>query len=75
MDIKLYPNPANNMVSIIGDNSYATAKIFDIGGSLLSNQLIIDNAISTAQLPNGIYIIELTDSNNKIVRVRVLIQH
>ena len=59
--ISIYPNPASNILFIDGLKHNSTASIFDINGKILINKQIINNQIDISSLPNGFYIIKITE--------------
>ncbi len=70
----IYPNPASNIVNIIGDN-IALVSIKDLSGRELltksgMNEKAIEINIST--LPKGSYLLKITKTNEKI-NIRLLI--
>ena len=69
--IKIYPNPANQIVNINSLNNIKDINIFNvIGQKVLSfNNLNTDNyEINISSLIKGIYFIEVIDNNNKILK-------
>lgn len=65
---KVYPNPANNVVTIQSGNAITAthAKIYDMGGKLLLSQKLTNsqsNMLSVAALPSGLYILNITGGN------------
>lgn len=65
----IYPNPADDVVTIQSGNSLqaATANIYDISGKLLLSKQFASgagtNTINTNALPAGLYIVDVTDTN------------
>ena len=62
--LKLYPNPANELINIQNQESSLDYAIFDINGKHISNGTILNNQISISHFRNGTYIIKLIDGNN-----------
>lgn len=65
---KVYPNPANNVVTIQSGNAITAthAEIYDMGGKLLLSQKLTNsqsNMLNVAALPSGLYILNITGSN------------
>jgi hypothetical protein len=75
-DILIYPNPADNEVSIelqqIGE--LKEIEIFDINGKLLKRQVLNNNKIVIEDLQNGIYFIKIFSNDNIIVK-KLVVQH
>ncbi|KAA3637010.1 MAG: T9SS C-terminal target domain-containing protein [Bacteroidetes bacterium] len=71
LEIKVYPNPFNETVTIeIGggyENEEVTFNLFDITGRLLRSQQFIGNKydFNRNQLPSGLYIFKLESSEGK----------
>jgi hypothetical protein len=53
--MKLYPNPANNMVTITGLVGTANVQIFDIQGRVVMNQNTTTNNLDVSGLVPGVY--------------------
>ena len=69
--ISIYPNPADNIISIDGD--YTTLDIYDVFGKLVYTTKN-DKTINTTQLQNGIYFIDADTENGNIVK-KIIISH
>ncbi|WP_276132477.1 PKD domain-containing protein [Polluticoccus soli] len=71
-EITIYPNPVSNKLTINGAAG-ATAELYNVMGSkVYSGKLSVDNAeISTASLPAGSYILQLTtaDGHRKTIKL------
>ncbi|WP_276132475.1 PKD domain-containing protein [Polluticoccus soli] len=71
-EISIYPNPVSNKLTINGAAG-ATAELYNVMGSkVYSGKLSADNAeISTAPLPAGSYILQLTttDGHRKTIKL------
>ncbi|MDX2360983.1 MAG: M14 family zinc carboxypeptidase [Crocinitomicaceae bacterium] len=81
MEVKTFPNPANEEVIISTSNvlNNGAVKVYDQGGKLVVNQVISEQAnkfvISTATLPQGMYTI-IIESNDVIAKpVKLAIVH
>ena len=77
--VKIYPNPAHNQLSIeIAEASaYICLRIFNTLGEcvLIQSQLENLNTLDLRNIPVGVYIIELIDSNGQGFRETVLISY
>jgi len=62
-ELKLYPNPANHTIILnqLISGSRRIATIYNVEGHLVKNMLLQGNSISVADLPNGGYIIKITN--------------
>ena len=63
--ISLYPNPADNIISI--DGKYITLDIYDVFGKLVYTTKN-DKTINTTLLQNGVYFIDADTENGNIVK-------
>ena len=77
---KIYPNPTGGKVSVeftdFKDNY--SLEIIDVNGKILSRYSLNKqiNIIELSNLPNGIYVLHITDSEgNQIGSERVVVQH
>jgi hypothetical protein len=72
LDIKVYPNPANESVTISGINE-GKVEIYNSFGQLLINSEIQGNStINTSNLKTGIYIIKI-ESNSEVKFEKIII--
>ena len=69
----LYPNPADNNVTITNLPSGSRIKIYDHTGHLILSTT--DNIISTAGYPSGLYIIHIVTPNGKTQNTKLTIIH
>ena len=63
--ISIYPNPADNIISI--DGKYITLDIYDVFGKLVYTTKN-DKTINTTLLQNGVYFIDADTENGNIVK-------
>ncbi|MBI9035568.1 MAG: T9SS type A sorting domain-containing protein, partial [Bacteroidales bacterium] len=71
LKMAIYPNPATNKIQIqipFKDNESYVARIFDIHGKMISNQMInqSDNQLNISELEKGMYMIQLTGNNRNL---------
>lgn len=64
--IKIYPNPVYSKLNIEG-NAITRISLYTIGGECI-NELSISKVISLESYPTGMYYLEITTSNSKIVK-------
>jgi PKD repeat protein len=75
----VYPNPANNLVSILFNNDLAnySVKLVDILGKeiVIRNNQKTNSSIDLKDLNEGIYFIIITDSNNNSFSKHIVVNH
>jgi len=66
-DINIYPNPANNIITLTGAKD-SKIQIHDISGKVLIKKTILSNIekIGVNNLNSGVYILRVTNSNETI---------
>lgn len=73
-NIAMYPNPANDMVIIDNIPENATIKVFDSIGKLVYNlQANQQITIDTAELSNGIYLVQIIADNQRIITKKLVV--
>jgi len=70
-ELTIYPNPSNNLIYIDGDYSDLTARIFDLNGKILAQE-IVKSEMNIFQLKNGVYFIELSNEINKKIHKLII---
>ena len=67
--LHIYPNPANEALHIDGVSTQTTFEIYSVVRELMqrNNLAIGDNIINVKMLPTGVYLLEMTGSDNKRV--------
>ncbi len=75
-EVAVYPNPANDRISIKASSNISSLKIIDINGRTLISQIpeVKQSQIISSGLPNGVYFIELI-IKNEMVRKKIIIHH
>ncbi|PLW99388.1 MAG: hypothetical protein C0593_03290 [Marinilabiliales bacterium] len=71
--IKIYPNPATDMLYIETSRDIERVEIYDIHGREISNTNNL--SISTTEFNNGIYILRFIMKNGDVETRKVIIQH
>ncbi|WP_298763511.1 LamG-like jellyroll fold domain-containing protein [uncultured Polaribacter sp.] len=61
-NIKLYPNPATQLLNISGAEMLS-AKVYDLSGRMIKSSNISNNTLDVSSFGNGLYIIEMKDRN------------
>lgn len=64
----IYPNPSSDKIYITGLNTKSEIKFFTITGKLIKS-LETQNEINISDLPKGVYIIELNDYKQKLIKL------
>lgn len=62
--IKLFPNPAHQMITIKG-GTMLTANVYDLSGRMIKTFTVNNNKLDVSSLSNGVYIIQMTDVHGK----------
>jgi hypothetical protein len=77
--ILIYPNPANNIITITFTNqSNVIFKLFDEKGSLVKSRLLqnMSNAVYTEDLPAGMYFYEIRNNTKELIQKgKLLVKH
>ncbi|MDR6487161.1 hypothetical protein J2799_001646 [Chryseobacterium vietnamense] len=60
-DIHIYPNPVSSVLHVKNISTKAQYKIYSAAGRLISNGIILNNAIDVSNLIHGMYMIEIED--------------
>lgn len=67
----IYPNPTSNIINITGLNQPVGVKIYSVQGQLLKSVNQVNSTIDLSDLPNGIYILNLTMGTH-VLRERIV---
>ena len=67
IDIEIYPNPAQNQISIVSLTPVENATILNPLGQMVKNLNNMNNVINIADLKAGLYFIIIRDVNNNTV--------
>ena len=72
--IKVYPNPATNYIMLSKIKNVQKIKILSLIGSALKSYQVVSLGAKydVAELPNGLYLIQLLDDQNKIITTQRL---
>jgi hypothetical protein len=70
--IKLYPNPANDILNIETSLEVQSVEIYTIQGQKVASST--EKQINVSHLASGIYLVKTQDSNNKISTDKIIIQ-
>ena len=72
-DVKLYPNPASNMLNISTDKTIISIDIYDIKGRLVLNETTGSSTIQIDQLEVGLYIVRVSDESGSTSTKKLMI--
>ncbi len=69
MKISVYPNPVTNFISINKADNVNAISVFNLVGRKLKTFRDIekDQRYDVSDLPNGMYLVQILDSANKII--------
>jgi hypothetical protein len=62
--IRVYPNPVTNLLNISGCDKNMCLQVIDQHGKVLINKMASNGQIDVSSLPNGAYIIKVSDSKS-----------
>ncbi|KQK25637.1 secretion protein [Chryseobacterium aquaticum] len=66
-DIKLYPNPARDLLNI-SNTTVEDYKIFDMGGKLINSGKIERGTVNVSQLTAGAYTIQIGETSKRFIK-------
>ncbi len=67
-NIKVFPNPMNNVLSVIGEN-VESVSIYSLTGDLVKNVEVGFDRISVSELPKGAYVIKVNGDSSTTFKV------
>ncbi len=70
-DITIYPNPTNGTIKIIGTERISNVTMLDLNGKAI-NYTMSNGEINLAGLQNGIYILKISDQENKSIFKKIM---
>ncbi|MFI3297036.1 MAG: T9SS type A sorting domain-containing protein, partial [bacterium] len=72
--VSVYPNPANEYIFVEASFDAKLIRIYDTRGALVNSTEPqgTKTAISVANLTDGVYIVEIVASDNKVVRTKFI---
>ncbi|MGS4344831.1 CotH kinase family protein [Myroides odoratus] len=69
LDFVLYPNPTSDILHITsGSTSTISYRIFDAIGQVIQQNNVTEQGIDVSQLNQGVYLIELNQDNQRVVK-------
>ncbi|MDD4848299.1 MAG: T9SS type A sorting domain-containing protein, partial [Bacteroidales bacterium] len=70
---KVYPNPANDFISIEGEETFDQISIYNTLGQLITTT---DNkVISTSEMTSGVYILKITTATGNTISKKIIVKH
>ncbi|SNS17325.1 Por secretion system C-terminal sorting domain-containing protein [Dokdonia pacifica] len=74
--ISIYPNPAQNLITIQTSSPYAKGVLYDVLGRVVIDNIEVQReaVINVSAFESGIYFLKLTDQNNNASTVRRIIK-
>ena len=66
--IRIYPNPANNLLYLNGFVVNSKISIYDLNGKMLINDKIIKNQIDISYLQSGVYTMKIETANEIVTK-------
>lgn len=72
--ISLFPNPAQDRVFIKANGFPLTVEVYSLMGKKVMETNLSKDALSVGEIPNGIYLIKITNSNKEVVVEKLTIQ-
>ena len=71
--ISIYPNPANDVINIVGWNNISHMQLYDISGRKINEWQLAQPTISVNHLANGTYILKIELQTGEIVEQKVIV--
>jgi hypothetical protein len=71
---KIYPNPANNEITVSSDENLAKVTIYDVTGKVMytSNDINANSTVNVSTFSRGIYMVEVMTDNKVSVKRLIL---
>lgn len=75
--LKMYPNPASDLVTIEGLESGSTIELINALGAVVQQKQAsgYNETVSVQNLPEGMYMVRITMTNGQTIRQRVLVRN
>jgi hypothetical protein len=71
----VFPQPSSTEIEVKTNETIVTYKIYDLNGKTLNDEKFTSNKIiSVANLPKGIYLLQLINQNNFILTKKIIIE-
>ncbi|MEG2514338.1 MAG: calycin-like domain-containing protein [Bacteroidaceae bacterium] len=66
--LSIYPNPTTDFIYVSNIEEGSDYKIYNTSGSLVKAGMLISNAVSVAELSNGIYFVDVNGAKAKFIK-------
>lgn len=77
MDIKVYPNPATDILNIFSSSGTTTIKLYDVNGRMVRQQQIIGRTVQqvpVGHLRSGLYLLKM-ESATGVITKKIVVQN
>ena len=72
-NVSVYPNPSNGFIYIKSNTNLTSLQIFNLIGKKVLETNFVNNRINLSNLKKGIYLLKLSDENNKTKTQKLII--
>ena len=73
VNVKVFPNPASNFIGLSHTKGVERISIFNVVGRKMKDFYVSpDTKYNIADLPNGMYLVQLVSANNKVIKTHRL---
>jgi len=68
LDVKIFPNPATDYIGITNSQKVQQVRIYNLVGRQMKNfKTVQDEKYYVGDLPRGMYLVQLIDSNQRVI--------
>jgi acetyl esterase/lipase len=73
-EVKVYPNPSKNMITLHGNENegYSKIEIYDLSGKTIILEQLVNNQISIVNLDKGVYIAKIYNLNGNVFLSKII---
>jgi Secretion system C-terminal sorting domain len=73
VSVSVFPNPATEFITVNNEEAVKTVQIFNFTGRKMKNfDIVKGERYDVADLPNGMYFVQLLGKNNKVLATQRL---
>jgi hypothetical protein len=73
VSVSVFPNPATEFITVNNEEAVKTVQIFNFTGRKMKNfDIVKGERYDIADLPNGLYFVQLLGKNNKVLATQRL---
>ncbi|NHM07572.1 T9SS type A sorting domain-containing protein [Flavobacterium sp. CYK-4] len=69
---EIYVNPSQNILTVSAETKIKIAALYDLMGKAMKVHLLSSNTIDISALSTGAYLVELTDGNHQVFRLKFI---